>query len=117
MTSGDHAAPPANSLSYRAAGVDIEAGDALVEAIKPHAKATTRAGVLGYKLIQCRGFSRRDTHHGPSCVQSLGAGAPQPTQSDHRHLQFPHRVSCVCQARDNDGKPCLDPTPNRASQR
>ncbi len=47
MTSGDHAAPPANSLSYRAAGVDIEAGDALVEAIKPLAKATTRAGVLG----------------------------------------------------------------------
>jgi phosphoribosylformylglycinamidine cyclo-ligase len=34
-------------LDYRAAGVDIEAGDALVEAIKPLAKATTRAGVMG----------------------------------------------------------------------
>ncbi len=33
--------------TYRAAGVDIEAGDALVEAIKPLAKATTRAGVVG----------------------------------------------------------------------
>jgi len=35
------------SATYRAAGVDIAAGDALVEAIKPLAKATTRAGVLG----------------------------------------------------------------------
>ncbi len=35
------------SATYREAGVDIEAGDALVEAIKPLAKATTRAGVLG----------------------------------------------------------------------
>ena len=34
-------------LSYRAAGVDIDAGDALVEAIKPLARATARAGVLG----------------------------------------------------------------------
>ena len=35
------------SVTYRDAGVDIEAGDALVEVIKPLAKATTRAGVLG----------------------------------------------------------------------
>jgi phosphoribosylformylglycinamidine cyclo-ligase len=35
------------SLSYRDAGVDIEAGDALVEAIKPFAKKTMREGVLG----------------------------------------------------------------------
>jgi phosphoribosylformylglycinamidine cyclo-ligase len=35
------------SMTYGAAGVDIEAGEALVEAIKPLAKATTRAGVLG----------------------------------------------------------------------
>lgn len=35
------------SVTYRDAGVDIEAGDALVEAIKPLAKATNRAGVLG----------------------------------------------------------------------
>jgi phosphoribosylformylglycinamidine cyclo-ligase len=34
------------SLSYRDAGVDIEAGDALVEAIKPFAKRTLREGVL-----------------------------------------------------------------------
>jgi phosphoribosylformylglycinamidine cyclo-ligase len=36
-----------NGLTYRAAGVDIDAGDALVEAIKPLARATSRAGVLG----------------------------------------------------------------------
>jgi len=35
------------SVTYRDAGVDIAAGDALVEAIKPLAKATSRAGVLG----------------------------------------------------------------------
>lgn len=39
---------PSNvSLSYRDAGVDIDAGDALVEAIKPMAKRTMREGVLG----------------------------------------------------------------------
>jgi phosphoribosylformylglycinamidine cyclo-ligase len=35
------------SVTYRDAGVDIEAGDALVEAIKPLAKGTSRAGVMG----------------------------------------------------------------------
>ena len=34
-------------MTYRAAGVDIDAGDALVERIKPLARATTRAGVIG----------------------------------------------------------------------
>lgn len=34
-------------LSYRDAGVDIEAGDALVAAIKPLAAATSRKGVMG----------------------------------------------------------------------
>jgi phosphoribosylformylglycinamidine cyclo-ligase len=34
-------------LSYREAGVDIDAGDALVEAIKPFAKRTMRPEVLG----------------------------------------------------------------------
>ncbi|HWI83896.1 phosphoribosylformylglycinamidine cyclo-ligase [Ramlibacter sp.] len=34
-------------LSYKEAGVDIEAGDALVERIKPLAKKTMREGVLG----------------------------------------------------------------------
>jgi phosphoribosylformylglycinamidine cyclo-ligase len=38
---------PSNvSLSYRDAGVDIDAGDALVEAIKPMAKRTMREGVM-----------------------------------------------------------------------
>jgi phosphoribosylformylglycinamidine cyclo-ligase len=36
-----------NGLDYRTAGVDIDAGEALVEAIKPLAKSTTRSGVLG----------------------------------------------------------------------
>ncbi len=35
------------SMTYRAAGVDIDAGDALVDRIKPLARATSRAGVLG----------------------------------------------------------------------
>lgn len=34
------------SLSYRDAGVDIDAGDALVDAIKPFARRTMREGVL-----------------------------------------------------------------------
>jgi len=38
--------PSKESLSYRDAGVDIDAGDALVEAIKPYAKRTMRPEVL-----------------------------------------------------------------------
>ena len=38
--------PANNPLSYRDAGVDIDAGDALVERIKPLAKKTMREGVL-----------------------------------------------------------------------
>jgi phosphoribosylformylglycinamidine cyclo-ligase len=37
----------AKGLSYRDAGVDIDAGDALVEAIKPFARRTLRPEVLG----------------------------------------------------------------------
>lgn len=36
-----------STLSYKDAGVDIDAGDALVERIKPFAKKTMREGVLG----------------------------------------------------------------------
>lgn len=39
--------PTKTSMSYRDAGVDIEAGDALVEEIKPFAKRTMRPEVLG----------------------------------------------------------------------
>ena len=35
-----------NGLTYSQSGVDIDAGNALVEAIKPAAKATQRAGVM-----------------------------------------------------------------------
>jgi phosphoribosylformylglycinamidine cyclo-ligase len=35
------------SMTYRGAGVDIDAGEALVERIKPLARATARAGVIG----------------------------------------------------------------------
>ena len=35
-----------NGVSYAQAGVDIDAGNALVDAIKPAAKATTRPGVM-----------------------------------------------------------------------
>jgi phosphoribosylformylglycinamidine cyclo-ligase len=37
---------PSDFLTYRDSGVDIDAGDALVEAIKPYAKRTMRPGVL-----------------------------------------------------------------------
>jgi phosphoribosylformylglycinamidine cyclo-ligase len=51
-SSSSKAEPPAATgsnehLTYRDAGVDIDAGDALVEAIKPLARATRRPGVLG----------------------------------------------------------------------
>ena len=36
-----------NTLTYRDAGVDIDAGNSLVERIKPAAAATTRSGVMG----------------------------------------------------------------------
>lgn len=39
-------APASPSLTYKDAGVDIDAGDALVERIKPLAKRTMREGVL-----------------------------------------------------------------------
>ncbi len=48
MNSPDSKGANANSsMSYRDAGVDIEAGDALVEKIKPFAKRTMRPEVLG----------------------------------------------------------------------
>lgn len=48
MNSDNSANKPSNtSMSYRDAGVDIEAGDALVERIKPFARRTLRPEVLG----------------------------------------------------------------------
>jgi len=35
------------SLAYREAGVDLEKADAIVDVVKPHAKRTQRAGVMG----------------------------------------------------------------------
>ena len=45
MTQGTE--PGRNGITYRTAGVDIAAGDALVERIKPLAKGTNRPGVMG----------------------------------------------------------------------
>ena len=39
--------PSQNGLTYADSGVDIDAGNAFVEAIKPHIKRTKRAGVMG----------------------------------------------------------------------
>ena len=47
MTASDSNVSPNASLSYRDAGVDIDAGNALIDRIKPHAARTTRPGVLG----------------------------------------------------------------------
>ncbi|MBK1644581.1 phosphoribosylformylglycinamidine cyclo-ligase [Thiocapsa imhoffii] len=44
--SQDSASPPAAPLSYRDAGVDIDAGARLIERIKPFAAATARPGVI-----------------------------------------------------------------------
>ena len=38
---------PKTGITYADAGVDIDAGNTLVERIKPAAKATTRSGVMG----------------------------------------------------------------------
>jgi len=43
----DKQQPPGPGLSYRDAGVDIDAGNSLVERIKPHAKRTMRPEVIG----------------------------------------------------------------------
>ena len=39
--------PPTSGLSYRDAGVDIDTGNALIDRIKPLARATHRPGVMG----------------------------------------------------------------------
>ncbi len=56
------------SLSYRAAGVDIDAGDRLVEAIKPYAKRTMRpevlAGIGGFGAL----FEISKKYHSPVLV-------------------------------------------------
>lgn len=45
--SHSHKNPPTTPLDYRSAGVDIDAGNALVDRIKPLVRATTRPEVLG----------------------------------------------------------------------
>jgi phosphoribosylformylglycinamidine cyclo-ligase len=46
LSTSSKSADSGPALSYRAAGVDIDAGDALVEAIKPYARRTMRPEVL-----------------------------------------------------------------------
>ena len=45
--SSDNTPASKTSLSYRDAGVDIDAGNALIDKIKPHAKRTQRPEVMG----------------------------------------------------------------------
>ena len=63
------------SLSYRDAGVDIDAGDALVERIKPLARKTLRDGVLG----GIGGFGA--LFEVPEALQGAGAGVAAPMAS------------------------------------
>jgi len=46
MSKADSSTHISNGLTYRDAGVDIDAGNALVDAIKPLAKSTNRSGVV-----------------------------------------------------------------------
>ena len=48
--------PPSIPLNYKDSGVDIDAGNSLVEAIKPLAKATARPGILSGALAGLGGF-------------------------------------------------------------
>src|SRR2546425_11363359 len=65
-------------LSYRDAGVDIEAGDALVEAIKPFARLTMRpevlAGIGGFGAL-CQ-IPEKYRH--PVLVSGTGGGGTKP---------------------------------------
>src|SRR2546422_9573890 len=65
-------------LSYRDAGVDIEAGDALVEAIKPFARLTMRpevlAGIGGFGAL-CQ-IPKKKPH--PVLVSGADGGGTQP---------------------------------------
>ena len=66
------------SLYYRDAGVDIDAGDALVEAIKPFAKRTMRpevlAGIGGFGFIFWQRLECRRCHHLPiALTQGVGS--------------------------------------------
>ena len=74
MTSGDHDPKPiiGNGLTYRAAGVDMAAADALVETVKPLAQATHRRGVMGGP----GGFGALfDPKAAGFCDPALGSGA------------------------------------------
>ena len=55
---------PKNSLTYRDAGVDIDAGNELVRRIKPHVRSTRRPGADG----EIGGFGGPDQGSGvPGC--------------------------------------------------
>ncbi|MCE7916736.1 MAG: phosphoribosylformylglycinamidine cyclo-ligase, partial [Nitrosomonas sp. PRO5] len=47
MTASNPANPDKNPISYRSSGVDIDAGNRLVERIKPFARRTMRPEALG----------------------------------------------------------------------
>jgi hypothetical protein len=60
-------APSSTPISYKDAGVDIVAGDALVERIKPLARKTMREGLQAGEKVMVDGFQK---------LQMLPPGTP-----------------------------------------
>ena len=93
---------PSSPLTYRAAGVDIEAGDALVDAIKPLARATDRPGTRPlappWELSANRAISVREILAGSGVPDDrfasvTGKADTEPLFPDNPYLPANRRVT------------------------
>lgn len=85
-------------LSYKDAGVDIVAGDALIERIKPLAKKTMRAGSNAPATLDGKPFKQATTEPTRPYVKNvLAALAEQPIKGMAAHLKKAagRRPSCL----------------------